>query len=143
MNSSRRSRKGNFKSHQNAINLAIYIYKVFFKIDTWCTIKLDSCILHIFKVRTLRGDKVIMLTHTYPHKPLRKIKVTSAITTLTAHLTCDLMPGLVIRMYRKLWSYILLNAFTETVIPGAVNTKLLTHTLRNILLKRLISLVDH
>ena len=25
---------------------------------------------------TLRGDKVSMLTHTYPHKLLRKIKVT-------------------------------------------------------------------
>ena len=25
---------------------------------------------------TLGGDKVNMLTHTYPHKPLRKIKVT-------------------------------------------------------------------
>ena len=27
-------------------------------------------------ISTLRGDKVSMLTHTYPHKPLRKIKVT-------------------------------------------------------------------
>ena len=25
---------------------------------------------------TLGGDRVSMLTHTYPHKPLRKIKVT-------------------------------------------------------------------
>ena len=29
--------------------------------------------------RTLRGDKVSMLTHTYPHKPLRKIKVAICI----------------------------------------------------------------
>ena len=27
-------------------------------------------------VMTLGGDKVSVLTHTYPHKPLRKIKVT-------------------------------------------------------------------
>ena len=26
--------------------------------------------------RTLGGDKVGMLTHTHPHKPLRKIEVT-------------------------------------------------------------------
>ena len=30
------------------------------------------CLLYV--TRTLRGDKVIMLTHTYPNKPLRKIK---------------------------------------------------------------------
>ena len=28
----------------------------------------------LFSTNALRGDKVSMLTHTYPHKPLRKIK---------------------------------------------------------------------
>ena len=32
--------------------------------------------LHNYTPATLRGDKVSMLTHTYPHKPLRKIKMT-------------------------------------------------------------------
>ena len=31
---------------------------------------------HILCTTPLGGDKVSMLTHTYPHKPLRKIKVT-------------------------------------------------------------------
>ena len=35
------------------------------------------CLLYV--TRTLRGDKVIMLTHTYPNKPLRKIKVAVCI----------------------------------------------------------------
>ena len=37
---------------------------------------------------TVGGDKVNMLTHTYPHKPLRKIRWPSAITGLTAHFVC-------------------------------------------------------
>ena len=47
---------------------------------------------------SLRGDKVstCMLTHTYPHKPLRKIKWPSAITRLTAHFTCGLMSDLAV-----------------------------------------------
>ena len=36
---------------------------------------------------TLRGDEVSILTRTYPHKPLRKIKWVSAITRLTVHFT--------------------------------------------------------
>ena len=36
-------------------------------------IDFKSLNLHLW---TLGGDKVSMLTHTYPHKPLRKIKVT-------------------------------------------------------------------
>ena len=31
---------------------------------------------HLFTLFSLRGDKVSMLTHIYPHKPLRKIEVT-------------------------------------------------------------------
>ena len=42
-----------------------------------------------------------MLIHTYPHKPLMKIKFPSAITRLTAHFTCDLMSALVIYNHRK------------------------------------------
>ena len=33
------------------------------------------CLLSVFPI-PLGGDKVSMLTHTYPYKPLRKIKVT-------------------------------------------------------------------
>ena len=52
--------------------------------------------------RTPGGDKVSMLTHTYPHKPLRKIlKRPYAITRLTAHLMCDLMSDLVTWKFRK------------------------------------------
>ena len=36
------------------------------------------------RVKSPSGMIVNMLTHTYPHKPLRKIKVT-AVTRLTAH----------------------------------------------------------
>ena len=42
------------------------------------------------------GDKVSTLTHTYPHKSLRKIKWPSAITRLTAQFKGGLMSGLVI-----------------------------------------------
>ena len=33
----------------------------------------------LYHTRTLRGDKVIMLTYTYSNKPLRKIKVVVCI----------------------------------------------------------------
>ena len=40
------------------------------------------------------GDKVSMLTHTYPHKARRKIEVIICkITRLTAHFMCGLMSG--------------------------------------------------
>ena len=43
------------------------------------------------------GDKVSMLTHImYPHKPLGKIRVTIAITRLTAQFMCGLTSDLVI-----------------------------------------------
>ena len=46
---------------------------------------------------TLWGDKVSMLTHIYPHKPWREIKVTICkITRLTAHFVCGLMSDLLI-----------------------------------------------
>ena len=45
----------------------------------------------------LRGDKVSMLTHIYPHKPWRNIEVTICkITRLTAHFMCGLMSDLLI-----------------------------------------------
>ena len=37
------------------------------------TVYLNNGLLYL--TRTLRGDKVIMLTYTYSNKPLRKIKV--------------------------------------------------------------------
>ena len=43
-----------------------------------------------------RGDKVSMLTHTYPHKTLRKIEWPSAVCRLTTHLTSGLMSDPVI-----------------------------------------------
>ena len=46
-------------------------------------------------------DKVIMLTHTYPHKPLRKIKWPPAITKLTTHFAYGLMSDLVIASIEK------------------------------------------
>ena len=45
---------------------------------------------------TLRGDKVTMLTDTYPHKSWGKLKWTYIITKLTAHYMCGLMSDLVI-----------------------------------------------
>ena len=55
---------------------------------------------------TLRGDKVSMLIHTYPHKLLWKVKWPSAITRLTAHFACGLMSDLVTCKHRKsAWSY--------------------------------------
>ena len=41
---------------------------------------------------TLSGDELSILANTYPHKPLRKWP--SAVTRLTAHLTCGLMSDL-------------------------------------------------
>ena len=50
----------------------------------------------------LGDDKVSMLTHTCPHKPQRKIKVTiSKITRLTTHFLCGLMSDLVICKFWK------------------------------------------
>ena len=47
-----------------------------------------------------RGDKMTMLTHAYPHKPLRKMKV--AICNHQADsFTCGLMSDLVICKHRK------------------------------------------
>ena len=63
-----------------------------------------------------RGDNVSMLIHTYPHKPLRKIKVT--ICNHQADSPLYLWPGsdLVICKFRKkLWyEYMTMNALTET-----------------------------
>ena len=53
-------------------------------------------------VLPLEGDKVSMLTHTYPHNPMRKIKVTICkITRLTIHFMCSLMSDLVICKFGK------------------------------------------
>ena len=50
---------------------------------------------------TLGGDKVSMLVHTYPHKPLRKSKWSAAISRLRARFMCGLMSDLVICKFRK------------------------------------------
>ena len=67
-----------------------------------------------FLLPTLRGDKVSMLTHTYPRKPLGILKGLYAITTLAAHFMCGLMSDLVICKFRKVWPYMILNVLTET-----------------------------
>ena len=59
-----------------------------------------------------------MLTHTYPHKPLKKIKVAIyAITRLTAHLMCGLMSDLVSCKFKKVWSYTTTNVLLR---PGVI-----------------------
>ena len=49
----------------------------------------------------LRADKVSMFTHTYPHKPLRKTKVTICNHQTDGPLMCGLMFDLVIHKFRK------------------------------------------
>ena len=62
-----------------------------------------------------RGDQVSMLTHTYPHKPLRKIfKWPYVITRLRDHFMCGLASDLVICKFKKVWSYMTRNVHTET-----------------------------
>ena len=77
-------------------------------------------ILHTFWW-SLGGDKVSMLTHTYPHKPLRKIKrdhmQSPGWLWVIAHFVCGQMPDLVIWKFRKVWSYMTLNVLTETKFP--------------------------
>ena len=50
---------------------------------------------------TLRGDTVSMLTHIYPHKPLRKTEVTICNHQADSHFVCDLMSDLVICKFWK------------------------------------------
>ena len=45
-------------------------------------------------IHPLKGDKVSMLTHTYPHKPLRKIEVT----------TCNHQTGSPLYVWNDFWS---------------------------------------
>ena len=42
------------------------------------------------------GDKVSVLAHTCPHKPLKKTEWLPAIARLTAHFTCGMIPDHVI-----------------------------------------------
>ena len=71
---------------------------------------------HIYStlMHHLGGDKVSMLTHTYPHNPLKIEMTIYAITRLTAHFMCGLMSDLVICKFRKVWSYMTPNVLTET-----------------------------
>ena len=62
---------------------------------------LGDNVSHARPTNLYRGDKVTVLTHTYPHKPLKKIKWPSAITMLTTHFMCGLMSDLVICKHRK------------------------------------------
>ena len=50
---------------------------------------------------TLGDDNVSMLTHTYPHKPVRNINWPSSIIKSTVHVVCGVMSGLVIRKHRQ------------------------------------------
>ena len=59
------------------------------------------CVQYSF-YEPLGVDEVSMLTHTYPHKPQRKIKVTIyAIARMTANFLCGLTSDLVICKFRK------------------------------------------
>ena len=57
--------------------------------------------VHWLSFHCLGVDKVSMLTHTYPHKPWRKIKWPYASSRLTTHFMCGLMSDLVICKFRK------------------------------------------
>ena len=57
---------------------------------------------------TLRGDKVRMLSYTWPHKPQRKMKV-----SICNHYVDGLMSALVI-CERRVWSYMIPSMATET-----------------------------
>ena len=61
---------------------------------------------------SLGGDKVSMLTNTYPHKTLRKTEVTLCNHQAESHVMCDLMADLVICKFQKVWSYMTPNVFT-------------------------------
>ena len=53
-------------------------------------------------VSTIGGDEVSMLTHSNPHKPLRKIKVMKCnYPGLVARFMCGLMSDLVIASLEK------------------------------------------
>ena len=45
------------------------------------------------------------VTHSYPHKPRRKINWPSVVTRLTAHVTCGLMSDLIFCKHRKEYNY--------------------------------------
>ena len=70
----------------------------------WCLTWLVASSEKVWSYMTLNvltenplGDKVSMLTHTYPHKARRKIEVTVCkITRLTAHFMCGLVSDLLI-----------------------------------------------
>ena len=62
---------------------------------------------------TLGGDKVSMWTYAYPHKPLRKIKMTICNHQSDSPPLCDLMSDLVICKFRNAWSYMTPNVLTE------------------------------
>ena len=65
-------------------------------------------------IPTFGCDKVSMLIHTYPHKPMTKIKVILCITRLTAHFLYGLMSDLVICKFRKVWSCMTPDVLTES-----------------------------
>ena len=69
------------------------------------------------------GDKVSMLTHTYPHKARSKIEVTICkITRLTAHFMCGLMSDLLICtcLYLKVWSHCLYLKVWSDMTPNVL-----------------------
>ena len=70
--------------------------------DRWLKCyKRDPGLILILPPKLLGSGKVSMLTHTYTHKPLRKIKVTICNLKATADFNCDQIAGLVICKFRK------------------------------------------
>ena len=54
---------------------------------------------------SLRGDKVSMLTHIYPHKPLRYTEMTVCNHQADSHVMCGLISDLVICKFRKKYGH--------------------------------------
>ena len=67
------------------------------------------------RTMTLRGYKVSMKTHTYPHKPLGKIKVDICNHQVDSpfYLWPDVCSG-DMQAQKRAWSYMTLNILTET-----------------------------
>ena len=67
-----------------------------------------------------------MLTHTYPHKPLSKIKVIICNHQADSQLSSYVWPDiwLVIFKFRKVWSYITPNVLTDTRCHYRTQTQL-------------------
>ena len=95
-NSQRLARKG--KALYWWITGVWFIFVYTFSVHVIFRQNVPSFPRHSLMNLTFMGDKVSMLTHIWPYKPLTwwRLKWLSAITRLTAHFTCGLVSSLVI-----------------------------------------------